>query len=99
MVGGAEVAAERFGDLVVIDDEVAGFGVGFDVGAFACAGWADDEDDVGVSVFPVVLGFALDTSEVAVLAGGSKVGWFPPWAAFGDWDDVVDVGGVDGAAG
>ena len=94
-----DVGAQRFGDLVVVDDEVAGSGVGFDVGGFACAGWSDDEDDSGVGVFPGFLGFALDASEVAVLAGGSKVVGIPPGSALGGGDDVVDVGGVAGAFG
>ena len=35
--------------------------------------------------------------EVAVLAGGSEVVGVEPWSAVCDWDDVVGVGGVDGA--
>ena len=46
MVGVGEFASEGCCDLVVVDDEVAGFGVGFDVGCFAGSGWSDDEGDV-----------------------------------------------------
>ena len=89
------VYSEGADDLVVIDDEVAGLGV--DMLGFVNAGWADDEGDVGVGLSPGFGLFSVDASEVAVLAGGSEVGWFPPWSALGDGDDVVDVGGVDGA--
>lgn len=69
-----------------------------DVGGFACAGWSDDEGDVGVGGAPGFCAFAVDAVVVAVFAGGSEVVWFPPRSALCDRDDVVDVGGCAGAA-
>ena len=93
------VPTQSVSDLVVVDDQVAGFGVGFDVGGFAGAGWSDDEGDVGVGGLPAVVLFAVDALVVAVGAGCSEVVGVPPLAAFGDGDDVVDLGGYAGAFG
>lgn len=90
------VAADGVGELVVVDDEVAGLCV---VGLFGCAGWADDEGDVGVGCLPAVAVGAVYSSEVAVFAGGSEVVGVVPGAAFEGGDDVVDVGGGGGAFG
>lgn len=94
-----EVAADCACDFVVVDDEVAGLGVGFDVGAFACSWWADDEDDVGACGFPGVFACAVDAGVVAGGAGGSEVGGVVPGSALVDGDDVVDVESNAGAFG
>ena len=85
-------------DLVVVDDEVVGFCVGLGVCCFACAGWSDDEVDVGWCCAPGVFACSVDAIVVAALAGGTKVVWVPPGSAGCDGDDVVDDGGVGGAA-
>ena len=99
VVAGGCLFPEGFFDLVVVDDEVVGFGVLLDVGGFACCGWADDEGDVGVGCAPGFCAFAVDAVVVAVFAGCSEVVWFPPGSACGDGDDVVDMSGCAGAAG
>ena len=68
-------------DCVVVDDEVSGaFGVS-DPCCFAAAGWALYEDDAGFVGAPFVFVAVVWAFVVAVSAGGSEVGGFPPLAA------------------
>lgn len=95
----AAVVSEGFLDGVVVDDEVfAAFGFSYPPG-FSGAWWALDEDDAGFVGAPFVFVAVVGAFVVAVGAGGSEVGGFPPLAAVCDGGDVVDLGGGGGAAG
>ena len=83
----------------MVDDQVSGLcefvcvlvvvvGVG---SVDECDGWAFGLPAVGVG--------AVDALVVAVGAGGAEVVAVPPCAALAGGDDVVDLGGVGGAAG
>ena len=98
MTVGVAGRSEAFSDGVVVDDEVAWSGVLSDVGAFAGGRWSHDEGDVGGSVHPAVVGAPVDSTVVAVVAGGSEVSGVELGSAFGDGDDVIDLGGELGAA-
>jgi hypothetical protein len=95
---GVAGGSEAFSDGVVVDDQVTGLGVLLDVGVFAGGWWSHDEGDVGGAVHPSVVGASVDASVVALVAGGSKVSGVELRSAFGDGDDVVDLGGEFGAA-
>ena len=93
------VVAEGGLDCVVVDDEISASFVFFDPGGFAAAGWSLDEDDAGFVGSPFFSLVVFGAAGVAFCAGGSEVCGFPPLAALGDGGDVVDLGGVGGAAG
>src|SRR5690606_40232182 len=76
---------------LVVDDEVAGLGVAFDVAAFAGAGWAVDEGD-GWADDPGLVACAVAFGDVARAAGGLEVVEVPPWAAEFDRSEERRVG-------
>lgn len=94
----AALVSEGLLDCVVVNDEVSGPFVFVDVGGFAAAGWALDEDDAGFGCAPFFSVAVVCSSVVAGGAAGSEVVGVVPGAAGDDGGDVVDLGGVGGAS-